>query len=341
MDLRLNRISITNMLNSKRYFENIKNKNVVVTGGLGFVGHNLVKTLIDEHQCNVTVVDNCLNSSPKVLIEHLSKIDFREVDVLEVESYKDAIENAHYIFHLACVQIAASGSNPEYDLSVNALSTLRILEYLKKTPPANLIRFVYTSSTSIYGSSTRLPLDETSYPNVLSNYAATKLLGENYTLIYGKNYGVPVSSVRYSNVFGFGQSPNNPYCGVLGKFIHNAIVGQSLPVIGDGEQTRDYTFITDAVQATILSAVHPMGINDVFNVGTGVETSVNRLAELIQQYIPSIEIIRLPERDIDNIRRRVVDIEKIHQRLGWTPHHNIKRGIELTIDWYKDYITSA
>lgn len=328
------------MLYSKKHLEAIRDKNVVVTGGLGFVGHNLVKTLVDDFNCAVTVVDNCLNSTPQMLGSYLDKVHFIKADVLDLPLYQQAIEKAHYIFHLACVQIAASGSNPEYDLSVNALSTLRLLEYLKATPPADLVKFIYTSSTSIYGSSTRLPLDETGYPNVLSNYAATKLLGENYTLIYGKNYGVPVSSVRYSNIYGYGQSPTNPYCGVLGKFIHNAIIGQALPIIGDGEQTRDYTFITDAVQATILAAVHPMALNDVFNVGTGVETSVNRLAEIIQEHVPEIDIIRLPERDIDNIRRRVVDIEKIHQRLGWTPHTSIKRGIGLTIEWYKQFIVN-
>jgi UDP-glucose 4-epimerase len=317
------------------FLKAIEKKTVLVTGGLGFVGHNLVKALIDEHQCNVIVVDNCLNSSPRILGEYLEKITFIEADVLDLTNYKEALDRSHYIFHLACVQIAVSSSRAEYDLSVNALSTLRLLEYLKQTPPANFEKFIYTSSASVYGSSTRLPLDETCYPNVLSNYAATKLLGENYTLIYGKNYGIPVTAVRYSNVYGYGQSPTNPYCGVLGKFIHTAIHGGSLPIIGDGQQTRDYTFITDAVQATILTAVNPIAMNDVFNIGTGVETSVNQLAEIIHSIVPGIEIVRLPERDIDNIRRRVLDIEKIHQKVRWTPLVNIQKGIELTIKSYR------
>jgi UDP-glucose 4-epimerase len=322
----------------KSYWENIRGKNVVVTGGLGFVGHNLVKALVDEHDCKVTVVDNCLNSSEAVLGHHLNKVTLLKTDALDIDSYRAALDASHYIFHLACVQIAASSSNVEYDLSVNALSTLRLLEYLKHSMPAQFVRFVYTSSTSIYGSSMRLPLHEDTYPHVLSNYAATKLLGENFTTIYGKNYEVPVSNVRYSNVYGYGQSPTNPYCGVLGKFVHNALTGKPLPVIGDGEQTRDYTFITDAVRATILAAVHPQALNDVFNVGTGVETSVNQLANLIEATVPGVTIERLPERDIDNIRRRVCDIEKIHQRLGWTPLITIKRGIEQTVDWYRKFL---
>jgi UDP-glucose 4-epimerase len=170
---------------------------------------------------------------------------------------------------------------------------------------------------------------------VLSNYAATKLLGENYAMIYNKAYDIPTSSVRYSNVYGFGQSPRNPYCGVLGKFVHNALTSQHLAIFGDGEQTRDYTFITDAVNATILSAVHPKAIGDVFNVGTGTETSVNTLAELINKKVGNLSIENVAERDIDNIRRRSIDIEKIHQRLGWSPKINMQKGIDLTIDWYK------
>jgi UDP-glucose 4-epimerase len=320
------------------YLDNIKNKKVIVTGGLGFVGHNLVNTLLTTYNCEVIVIDNCLNSHPSILGENLSKITFINTDALNIENYQEDLEEVNYIFHLACVQIAASSKNAEYDLQVNALSTLRILEYFKNNPSKNLEKFIYTSSASIYGSSTSLPLNELSYPKVLSNYAATKLLGENFTIIYGQNYHIPVTSVRYSNVYGYGQSPKNPYCGVLGKFIDSALKGTDLPVIGDGEQTRDYTFITDAVHATILAAVHPMATNDVFNVGTGVEISVNRLAEIIQELVPGINIIRLPERDIDNIRRRVVDIEKIHQKLNWTPLISIKNGIEETIYWYKSHL---
>jgi UDP-glucose 4-epimerase len=106
-------------------------------------------------------------------------------------------------------------------------------------------------------------------------------------------------------------------------------------VVGDGEQTRDYTFITDTVDATILAAVHPMAYGDVFNVGSGIETSVNKLADLIAEQVPGAKITNAPERDIDNIRRRVVDIEKIHQRLGWVPKTGIQKGIQLTTDWYR------
>jgi UDP-glucose 4-epimerase len=317
------------------HYDKIRGKKVIVTGGLGFVGHNLVKSLVNDYQCRVVVVDDCTNSSETVLGPVKDKVEFHKISVLDKDRFFPLLKDAHYIFHLACIQIAASGSDPIRDMQVNAQSTLQLLEQLRHHDHPLLERMIYTSSCSVYGSTSHLPLDENDPTRVLSNYAATKLLGEQFTLIYNRNYNIPVSVVRYSNVYGYGQSPRNPYCGVLGKFVHNALTGQPLSVVGDGEQTRDYTFITDSVEATILAAVHPMAYGDVFNVGTGTETSVNKLVELITGYVPGSQVTNVPERDIDNIRRRVVDIEKIHQRLGWVPKVGIQKGIRLTIDWYR------
>jgi UDP-glucose 4-epimerase len=317
------------------HYGRIKGKKIIVTGGLGFVGHNLVRTLVNDYQCKVIVVDDCTNSNESMIDPVRDKVEFHKLSVLDNEHFFPLLNGVHYIFHLACIQIAASSSDPIRDMQVNAQSTLQLLEQIRHGDYPLLERIIYTSSCSVYGSTSRLPLGENDATHVLSNYAATKLLGEQYTLIYNRNYNIPVSVVRYSNVYGYGQSPRNPYCGVLGKFIHNALTNQPLTVVGDGEQTRDYTFITDAVDATILAAVHPLAYGDIFNVGSGIETSVNRLAELIGEFVPGSTIVYAPERDIDNIRRRVVDIEKIHQRLGWVPKVGIQKGIQITTDWYR------
>lgn len=323
------------------HYQKMNNSKVLVTGGLGFVGHNLVKELLNKYQCKVIVVDDCSNSHPEVLGNDLSKVDLHQISVMDSEKLFPLFKDVDYIFHLACKQISSSGKEPHSHLRVNAESTLNMLEYIRYNKLPQLKRFVYTSSTSIYGSCIKLPIAEDDPTLVLSGYAATKLLGENYTLMYNRNYDLPTSSVRYSNVYGSGQSPTNPYCGVLGKFIHNALTNQKLLIFGDGEQTRDYTYIDDAVSATILSAVHPRAYGDVFNVGTSVEASVNDLANIISNEIANTTIEYAEERDIDNIRRRSIDITKIHKNLGWAPKTNVSQGIHLTINWYKDFLTKV
>lgn len=315
--------------------EKMRGKKVLVTGGLGFVGHNLVKTLVDHYHSKVVVVDDGCNGTPSTLGDYLPQVDFHPISVLEDDKLRPLFKGVNYIFHLACRQISACSSEPVTDLRVNAESTLNILEYLRRHQPGDLERFVYASSCSVYGNMRNLPAREDGVTNVLSQYAATKLLGENYTLMYNMLYDLPTTSLRYSNVYGYGQTPRNPYCGVVGKFIHNALTNKALTIVGDGQQTRDYTFVTDAVEATLLAAVHPKAIGEVYNVGTGVETSVNRVAQLICESIPDVKMEHLPERDIDNIRRRFVDIDLIHKRLGWAPKVSIEDGIKKTIEWYR------
>lgn len=322
------------------HYDKINGTKVIVTGGLGFVGHNLVKELVNNYNCEVIVVDDFSNSYPGILGEDENKVTIHQLSVMDYDKLFPLFDDVDYIFHLACKQISSSGKEPLSHLRVNAESTLSMLEYIRNNDLKQLKRFVYTSSTSIYGSSVKLPISENDPTLVLSGYAATKLLGENYTLMYNRNYDLPTSSVRYSNVFGPGQSPTNPYCGVLGKFIHNALTGASLDIFGDGEQTRDYTYIDDAVRATILSAVHPRAYGDVFNVGTSVETSVNDLVDIITKITGEKEIKHVPERDIDNIRRRSIDITKIHNHLSWSPRTNVKTGVKLTIDWYKKFLNA-
>ena len=215
-------------------------------------------------------------------------------------------------------------------MSVNALSTLRMLESLRHHQPPGLRRFVYASSTLIYGNCRHIPTDELDPPNILNHYAATKLLGEHYTTLYHIAYAVPTVCVRYSNVYGPGQTTRNPYCGVIGKFFDAAESGAPLTVHGDGEQTRDYTYVADAVEGTVLAAVAPQALGDVFNIGTGVETSVNTLAqEIVALYGGRARVEHIDRRDIDDIRRRALSPEKIRVRLGWQPRVRLREGLRF------------
>jgi UDP-glucose 4-epimerase len=162
----------------------------------------------------------------------------------------------------------------------------------------------------------------------------SKLGGENYCQAFYENYGVPTACVRYSNVYGPGQRPDNPYCGVVAKFFDDAQAGRPLSIHGDGEQTRDYTYISDAVEATLLAAIRPRAEGEVFNVGTGIETSVNALARGIGRALEKdVEVRHIDRRDIDNIRRRVVNIEKARRMLRWTPQVTLDDGLKRTADW--------
>lgn len=316
-------------------FEPIRGQRALVTGGLGFCGWNLVRFLADELACTVTVIDDCSNASrPSRIPPH---VEIVEGDVRDESYFAPHVRSNPWIFHLACRTILTCSADPEGDLTVNALSTLRLLEFLRRNPPRNLQRFVYTSSTSIYGNSRHIPTDELDPPNILNHYAATKFLGEQYTLLYQMAYNVPTTCVRYSNVFGPGQTTRNPYCGVIGKFFDAAFAGRVLTIHGDGEQTRDYTYVSDAVEGTVLAAVSPKAIGDVFNIGTGVETSVNTLAaEINLLFDGAVRIEHVDRRDIDNIRRRALNPEKIRVRLGWLPRVRLRDGLRATYEWMSE-----
>lgn len=311
--------------------EPIRGQLVLVTGGLGFVGRNLVQYLAEELECTVTVLDDRSNA-PDVTIDH-PNVEVVVGDVRNESEFAPLLRTHPWVFHLACRTILTCGRDPESDLTVNGTSTLRMLEYLRHHRSRNFQRFLYTSSTSIYGNCRHIPADELDPPNILNHYAATKYLGEQYTLLYHMAYGVPTACVRYSNVYGPGQTTQNPYCGVVGKFLDAAIDGRPLTVHGDGEQTRDYTYVRDAVEGTVLAAVSPKALGDVFNIGSGVETSVNTLAQEICALVGGdLPVEHLDRRDIDNIRRRALSPEKIRVRLGWLPQTRVREGLRRTFE---------
>ncbi|HEV7811093.1 MAG TPA: NAD-dependent epimerase/dehydratase family protein, partial [Candidatus Limnocylindrales bacterium] len=253
--------------------------------------------------------------------------------VVDESLVRDLVGNASVVFHMAARNIIASTKDPREDFATNIGGTLNVLLAARDL---KVDRVVYTGSTSIYGNPRTIPINEDDAPVALSPYAVSKLGGELYCNAFYENYGVPVSVVRYSNVFGIGQRPDNPYCGVIGKFFAAAFEGRPLMVHGDGEQTRDYTYIDDAVDATLLAAIRPRAEGEIFNVGTGIETSVNELALKIGRAIGvDVELIHIDRRDIDNIRRRVVNIEKARRMLRWAPQVTLQSGLEQTAAWMR------
>jgi len=302
-------------------------RRVLVTGGAGFVGGGVVRRLV-EQGARVTVLDDLFTGRAETLP---TSVQFVLGSVTDATLVRDLVADASVVFHMAARNIIASTKNPRDDFDTNIGGTLNVLMSARESKPD---RVVYTSSASVYGNPRSIPINEDDPLVLLSPYAVSKLGGENYCGAFYESYGLPVAVVRYSNVFGPGQRPDNPYCGVVSKFFASAIAGEPLQIHGDGEQTRDFTFVDDAVEATLMAAIHPRAEGEVFNVGTGIETSVNALAAGIAAAVGGeIEIRHVDRRDIDNIRRRVVNIEKIRRMLRWAPQVTLERGLARTAEW--------
>jgi len=305
-------------------------RRVLVTGGAGFVGSALVRRLI-ESGARVTVLDDLFTGRRDAIP---TGAEFIEGSVTDEPLVRDLVKRNTLVFHLAARNIIASTANPRDDFSTNIGGTLNVLLAARDF---NTERVVYTSSASVYGNPRSIPINEDDRLVPLTPYAVSKLAGEHYCVAFYESYGLPVAVVRYSNVYGPYQRPENPYCGVVSKFLIAANSGQRLCIHGDGGQTRDFTFVEDAVDATLLAATHPRAEGEVFNVGTGVETSVNDMAAAIGRACGrEVVVDHIDRRDIDNIRRRVVNIEKIRHMLRWSPQTTLDRGLEATVKWFRE-----
>ena len=303
---------------------------VLVTGGAGFVGSNLVRRLIAKG-ARVTVLDDFFTGKLSNLAGIEGKYELVRGTVTDLDLVRDLVPRAEIIFHLAARNIIASTRNPMEDFQTNIGGTLNILMAAREHRTE---RIVYTSSVSVYGNPRYLPINEDDRISLLTPYAVSKYGGEGYCQAFYESYGLPVTGVRYSNVYGPWQDPENPYCGVIAKFMAKVRAGLQPEIHGDGQQTRDFTYVDDAVEATLIAALSPRSEGEVFNVGTGIETSVNSLARLVASlYGREFEIVHIDRRDIDNIRRRVVNIEKIRRLLRWTPSTTLSDGLSKTKEW--------
>jgi len=311
----------------------LEDARVLVTGGAGFIGCNLVRRLLREG-ARVTVLDDLFTGR----LENLPKDGFEFVhgSVCDAPLVDRLVAGAEVVFHAAARNIVVSTRNPREDFETNIGGTLNVL-MAARANENRVKRVLYTSSTSVYGNPKYLPINEDDPLWTLSPYAVSKLGGENYCTAFSESYGLRVTTVRYSNVYGPGQDPANPYCGVVAKFIDSLFAGNAPVIHGDGNQTRDFTYIDDAVEATVMAAQSDRATGEVFNVGTGVETRVNELAALLGRIVGvDAEPQHTNRRDIDNIRRRVVNIEKTRRTLRWVPNITIESGLRNTVAWQRE-----
>jgi nucleoside-diphosphate-sugar epimerase len=315
----------------------LSGRKFLVTGGAGFVGSRIVARLADTG-ADVRVLDD-FSTGTRESLPDAPTIEIVEGSVVNLDRVREALADRDTVIHAAARNIVLSTRNPRDDFEVNIGGTLNVLLAARD---AGINRIVYTSSASIYGNPRYLPIAEEDPVNLLSPYAVSKFAGEGYCHAFYESYGLPTAVVRYSNVFGLGQTPDNPYCGVVAKFFQAAMENRPFQIHGDGEQTRDYTYVDDAVTATLTVAVSPRAIGQAYNVGTGRETSVNQLARFIIAITGSdAEPQHVDRRDIDNIRRRVVNIEKIRRELRWLPEVTVEQGLQQTYAWSRERSAAA
>ena len=313
-------------------FDRLSGMKILVTGGAGFVGSNLAFFLVNEG-ARVTILDDFFTGKIENLSRSEGKYDLVRGSVTDRELVRDLVSKSEIIFHLAARNIIASTRNPYEDYQTNIGGTLNILLAAREFHPQ---RVIYTSSVSVYGNPRYLPINEDDHISLLTPYAVSKFGGEGYCQAFYESYGTPVVVVRYSNVYGTMQDPNNPYCGVVAKFMQKAKCGLAPEIHGDGQQTRDFTFVDDAIEATVLASLSPKAEGEVFNIGTGLETDVNSLARMILDlYHQELEPVHIDRRDIDNIRRRVVNIEKIRRIIRWVPRYTLQHGLSRTLEWFQ------
>lgn len=307
---------------------------VLVTGGAGFIGSNLVRALAQEREFATTVIDDLCTGKRDNLNAVRKDIEFVQGTVLDCDLLKKNIAGKDIVFHLAARNVILSSQDPEMDLEVNARGTMNVLKACAavNSPP----KLVYASTSSVYGNPRYIPINEDDRVSFLNFYSVSKFAAEGYCNVFYELHDLPVVVLRYSNVYGPHQTPDNPYCGVVGKFIMCALTNEPVLIHGDGEQTRDFTFVEDAVEATITAGLAAKSVGRIYNVGTGRETSVNQLAEVILRAAQSSSAVQyIEKRDIDNIRRRVLNIEPLRRDLKYTPRYILDQGIKRTVAWFK------
>ncbi|MGH9714412.1 MAG: SDR family oxidoreductase [Candidatus Acidiferrales bacterium] len=304
----------------------------LVTGGAGFIGSNIVDELVRRgHQ--VIVLDDLSSGNEQNLAGVRNKIDFRAGTVTDMKDLQAACHGVDYVLHLAArTSVPRSVKDPIDTNYVNIDGTLNTLVAARD---AKVRRFVFAASSSAYGETPELPKLESMQPQPISPYGVTKYVGELYAQVFGRVYGLENASLRYFNVFGPRQDPSSQYSGVLSRFMLALLEGKRPVIYGDGEQSRDFTYIENVVDATLRACEAPGASGMVFNGGTGARITLNQVVQLLEKITgKKIPAQYDPPRSGD-IRDSQADIALARKMLGYQPIVHFEEGLRRTWDWYK------
>ena len=306
----------------------------LVTGAAGFIGSSLVRALLHRGE-QVRGIDNFATGKRENLSEVLSQIDFREVDILDLEATRTACAGVDYVLHQAAIpSVPKSVLDPLGSNRANVDGTVNVLVAARD---AKVKRVVYAASSSAYGDTPTLPKYEAMTPSPISPYAVAKLASEHYMTSFYRCYGLETVSLRYFNIFGPRQDPSSPYSGVLAKFIALMLRGEQPTIYGDGEQSRDFTYIDNAVSANLLACSAPASecAGRMFNCATGRRVTLNETFELLKPLTGYSGIVEYgPERGGD-IKHSLADITLAQKHLGYKTLVDFEEGLRRTVEWYR------
>lgn len=307
---------------------------VLVTGGAGFIGSNLADELIRQG-AKVRIIDNFATGFRENLEEITGDFDFIEGDITDIDTVSKALEGVEIVFHEAALpSVPRSVENPAETHRVCVDGTFNLL---LKSKEAGVRRFIYAASSSAYGDQKTLPKVETMRAEPLSPYAAAKLTGELYCRAFNNVYGLETISLRYFNVFGPRQNPASMYSGVISRFIDSLMTGQAPIIFGDGEQSRDFTYIDNVVDANIKAAQTTIGLGETMNAANGDRISLNELLAVLKKITgnENAEANFEPARNGD-VKHSQADNTRAIEALGYQKLVGLEEGLKRTIDWWKN-----
>jgi nucleoside-diphosphate-sugar epimerase len=303
----------------------------LVTGGAGFIGSHLAEELVRRGE-RVRVVDSLITGK-RANLDHLPAVEFLEGDLADLDVARRAVRGVDYVLHQAAIpSVPRSVDDPITSNRANIDASLNVLVAARD---AGVRRVVYAGSSSAYGDTPTLPKDETMPTAPLSPYALQKLVAEQYCQMFTRLYGLETVTTRYFNVFGPRQDPSSPYSGVISLFISALCEGRQPSIHGDGEQTRDFTYVANVVDGVLRACTAPAASGEVINVATGGRISLNHLFRTVRDYLGArVEPIYGPVRAGD-VRDSQASIDKARRLLGYEPIVSFEKGLEHTVNWYR------